>query len=191
MKIMIAVLLELILAGCASSPVLDHRAPITDSSAGYTADQATNNKVEPHPDPKKSDTIEIQSPNLIPGIEVNDLSAASLEQHKQSIYFDYDVINFKPEFMKVIQQQAEFILAHKNDRVVIQGNADERGSEEYNLVLGQQRANSVRKSLEILGVPSGQIDTRSFGDQIPRLTCHEEKCWQENRRADIIHTLAQ
>ncbi len=71
----------------------------------------------------------------------------------------------------------------------MEGNADERGSAEYNLALGDRRANAVRKNLELLGIPTAQIKTLSFGEEKPRLLCHEEKCWQENRRDDFVHKL--
>ena len=97
----------------------------------------------------------------------------------------------KPEYRNIIQQQADFVVAHSKDIVTIQGNADERGSEEYNIALGDKRANAARKNLELLGVPSSQIKIVSFGEEKPREICHEEKCWKENRRDDFIHGLNQ
>ncbi|MGB8410375.1 MAG: OmpA family protein, partial [Gallionella sp.] len=86
-------------------------------------------------------------------------------------------------------KQAAFLKAHNNDVVTIEGNCDERGSPEYNLALGDRRADAARKSLEILGVPETQIKVVSFGLEKPRLTCHEERCWKENRRDDFVHKL--
>lgn len=107
----------------------------------------------------------------------------------KSVYFDFDKSAIKPEYGDVIQQQADFIKAHGNDTVTIQGNCDERGSAKYNLALGERRADAVRKELEALGVPASQLKTVSFGKGKPRLTCHSEKCWKENRRADFVHKL--
>ncbi len=117
------------------------------------------------------------------------VNASVQSLQKQSIYFDFDKSEIKPEFRDVLQQQAEFIMAHKNDIVTVQGNCDERGSDEYNLALGNRRADAAQKNLELLGVSSSQIKTVSFGEEKPRLTCHEEKCWKENRRDDFIHQL--
>jgi peptidoglycan-associated lipoprotein len=117
------------------------------------------------------------------------LAASTQYLQKQSIYFDFDQFAIKPEYRDVIQQQAELVIAYKNDIVTVQGNADERGSDEYNLALGDRRANAARKNLELQGVPSSQIKTVSFGEEKPRLSCHEEKCWKENRRDDFIHTV--
>ncbi len=108
---------------------------------------------------------------------------------KDSVYFDFDKSAVKPEYSEVIQNQAKFIKAHTNDIVTVEGNCDERGSREYNLALGSRRAKAVAKSLEIAGVPAKQIKEVSFGKEKPRLSCHEEKCWKENRRADFMHKL--
>jgi len=104
----------------------------------------------------------------------------------QSIYFDFDKSIVKPEFRKVILKQAEYLKNHRDDIVTLEGNCDERGSSEYNLGLGQRRADSVKKSLVAAGVRSRQLKTTSFGKEKPRLTCHEEKCWKENRRVDFV-----
>lgn len=122
-------------------------------------------------------------------IEARRLAAQKQALEKQSVYFDYDDYVVKPVYQDIIQQQAAFIKAHRNDIVTLEGNADERGSNEYNLALGDKRANAVRKSLELLGVPAMQIMTVSMGEEKPRLTCHEENCWKENRRNDFFHKL--
>jgi peptidoglycan-associated lipoprotein len=106
---------------------------------------------------------------------------------KQSVYFDFDQFSVKAEFQNAVQRQAEFIKAHHDDVVTLEGNADERGSNEYNLALGDKRASSVKKSLGMLGVSEKQIRTVSLSDEKPRLLCHEEKCWKENRRVDFMH----
>ncbi len=106
-----------------------------------------------------------------------------------SVYFDFDKSVVKPAFHDAIQKQADFIKEHKNDVVTLQGNADERGTEKYNLALGNRRAKAVREALGRLGVPASQIKTVSLGKDHPRLLCHEEKCWQENRRVDFVHKL--
>ena len=115
-----------------------------------------------------------------------DLSAQLQDMRKTSVFFDFDKSAIKPEYREVIQQQADFVKANSTVTVTLEGNADERGSNEYNLALGDRRANSVLKSLEVMGVPSGQIKTVSYGKEKPRLSCHEEKCWKENRRVDFM-----
>lgn len=112
-------------------------------------------------------------------------------QDLQSVYFDYSAFNIKPGYSKVIEQQADFMKAHPDDVVTLQGNTDERGSDEFNLALGDTRANTVRKMMLVLGVPGSRIKTVSFGEEKPRLTCHDESCWKENRRVDFIHKTAK
>jgi peptidoglycan-associated lipoprotein len=120
-------------------------------------------------------------------IETQKLTEQLQELKSQSVYFDFDSSAIKPEYKKIINNQADFVKSHRTDIVTLEGNCDERGSSEYNLALGDKRANIVRKELELLGVPASQIKTVSFGEEKPRLTCHEERCWKENRRVDFDH----
>lgn len=116
----------------------------------------------------------------------SDLAAQLQAMQQKSVYFDFDEFVIKPEYHGVIEQQADFMKSHANIVVTLEGNADERGSGEYNLSLGSKRAYAVRKSLEVMGIPSRRMETVSLGEEKPRLTCHEERCWKENRRTDFI-----
>lgn len=122
-------------------------------------------------------------------VELSNLNAEIQRLQGQSDYFDYNKSAIKPEYQAVIKKQAEFIKTHKSDIVTLEGNADERGSEQYNVALGNRRAEAVFESLISLGVPRAQIKTVSFGKDKPRLSCHKEKCWKENRRVDFEHKL--
>ncbi len=104
----------------------------------------------------------------------------------ESVYFDFDQSAIKPQFKAVLGQQAEWMKSHWHDSVTVEGNADERGSAEYNLALGNRRATAVRKALVTLGVPAQRIKDVSFGKEKPKATCHEERCWAENRRVDFV-----
>lgn len=116
--------------------------------------------------------------------------AQQLQQLKQdNVYFDFDKSLVKPEFRDVIAKQADFIKAHKNDTVTLEGNCDERGSAEYNLALGNRRAHVVSHELQLLGIPKQQIKTVSYGNERPRSICHDESCWKDNRRVDFVHHL--
>jgi peptidoglycan-associated lipoprotein len=177
MKKIAVVLASLLIAACASTP--KPVSPPPSQANDKKPDTATNTTSAPTAIPYVA-TAEIETKKLAAEIQ---------ELQKQSIYFDFDKSEIKPEYQDVILKQAAFIKAHKNDIVTVQGNCDERGSAEYNLALGDRRANSVRLSLELSGVPEMQIKTVSFGEDKPRLTCHEEKCWKENRRDDFVHRL--
>lgn len=106
----------------------------------------------------------------------------------KSVYFDFDDFSLKSEYQGVAKDNADFMKQFARDKVVLQGNADERGSSEYNLALGQKRAETVRKTLLMMGVSDARIEAVSYGKEKPLATCHEEKCWQENRRVDFAHT---
>ncbi len=103
----------------------------------------------------------------------------------KSVFFEYDDFKIKPSFLPLVQQQAELLKRYGKLTVTLEGNADERGSGEYNLALGQKRAEAVRKMLTLLGVPEDRLEAVSFGKEKPRATCSEEKCWSQNRRVDF------
>jgi len=106
---------------------------------------------------------------------------------KRSIYFDFDSYIVKDEFRGVIDAHAKYLLSHKDRKVVLQGNTDERGGSEYNLALGQRRAEAVRKQLTLMGVPDAQMEAVSFGKEKPRAQGRDEASWAENRRVDLVY----
>ncbi len=166
MKKTAVVLASLVVAACASSP------KTVSQSNGSTPSPAQN-----------------AAAVAAAKVDLQQLQAEIQKLAKQSDYFDYNKYVVKPEYQNILQKEAEFIKSHKQDYVTLQGNADERGSNEYNMDLGHKRANAVAESLEKLGVPAAQIQIVSLGEEKPRLTCHQEKCWKENRRVDFIHQL--
>ena len=104
------------------------------------------------------------------------------------IYYDYDAYNVKEEYRTLVEAHGKFLLAHRELKVRIEGNCDERGSREYNLALGQRRADSVKRALTLLGVPASQIETVSFGSEKPKAISHDEQAYAENRRSDLVYT---
>ncbi len=107
---------------------------------------------------------------------------------KRSIYFDYDSNVVKDDYRSVIEAHAAYLVAHKDAKVVLQGNTDDRGSREYNLALGQRRAEAVRKALSLLGVGDGQMEAVSFGEEKPRAVGETDEAYAQNRRADIVYS---
>lgn len=106
---------------------------------------------------------------------------------KRSIYFGYDQYDVKGDYNTLLQAHAKFIASEPNARVLIQGNTDDRGSREYNLALGQRRADAVKKQLVLLGAPESQIESVSLGKEKPKALGNDEAAWAENRRADILY----
>jgi peptidoglycan-associated lipoprotein len=105
---------------------------------------------------------------------------------KYSVYFEYDQYDVKPEFRPLVESHARYLKANPQARLVIEGNADERGSREYNVALGQRRAEAVTRMLVLLGAKPEQIEAVSWGEEKPRVTGHDEKAWSENRRDDFV-----
>jgi len=93
----------------------------------------------------------------------------------------------RDEFQSVLQAHAQYLKAHPERHVLIQGNTDERGTSEYNLALGQRRAEAVRRALSLMGVPDSQMEAVSLGKEKPVALGHDEASWAQNRRADLVY----
>ncbi len=106
---------------------------------------------------------------------------------RRSIYFDFDSFAIRDEYRGTIDAHARYLTSTQGRRVLIQGNTDERGSREYNLALGQKRAEAVRRALGALGVPESQMEAVSLSEERPRATGSDEASWAENRRADLVY----
>lgn len=106
---------------------------------------------------------------------------------KRSIYFDLDSYVVKDEYKSVIDAHGKYLASRPDRKVLIQGNTDERGGSEYNLALGQKRADAVRRALSLRGVPESQMEAVSFGKEKPKAMGSNEEAWKENRRADIAY----
>lgn len=106
---------------------------------------------------------------------------------KRSVYFDFDRFVVKDEYRPLLEAHAGYLMGKRDARVILQGNADERGSREYNLALGQKRAEAVRKALAVLGVNDAQMEAISFGEEKPRMEGSSEEAYAENRRTDVVY----
>ncbi len=105
--------------------------------------------------------------------------------YKRSVFFDFDSYVVKDEYRSLVQAHAQYLRDNGNARVLLQGNTDERGSREYNLALGQRRADSVKNAMTLSGAKDSQIESVSLGEEKPRGSGHDEASWAENRRTDI------
>jgi peptidoglycan-associated lipoprotein len=173
MKKIAAVFVVLLMAGCASAPTTN-TSPISATTTSTSANTSP-------------DTTAALSAAEVESRKLAAEKSAMQALQKLSVYFDFDQYEIKAADQGILQQQAEFLKSHVTDVVTLDGNADERGSNEYNLALGDRRASAVQKNLKLMGVSEEQIKTKSLGAEKPRLLCHEEKCWQENRRVDFMY----
>lgn len=103
----------------------------------------------------------------------------------QSIYFDFDKYNVRPDQQGTMKNNASVLQSNASQKIVIEGNCDERGSKEYNIALGDRRAKSAKSYLTNLGISGDRINTISYGKEKPVCTAHNESCWQQNRRDDF------
>ncbi|HET6545945.1 MAG TPA: peptidoglycan-associated lipoprotein Pal [Rhodanobacteraceae bacterium] len=104
------------------------------------------------------------------------------------IYFDFDRSEIRPEFQAQIACHAEYLKQFPDASVRLEGNADERGSREYNLGLAERRGNAVQSALSAAGVSSSQLNVVSYGEERPVCREHDEACWSKNRRVEIVYT---
>lgn len=106
---------------------------------------------------------------------------------KRTIYFDFDSAAIRDEFRPLIEAHAQYMKEHTQAKSILQGHTDERGSREYNIALGQRRAESVNQAMTLLGVPDAQMESVSLGEEKPISEGHDEAAWQQNRRVEILY----
>jgi len=172
-KLAFSLVVAVLLAGCASDKeqkgaAVEERKPTVEPVAKPTVEPVTKPMVE---------KPIVGNPLKDPG---NILS-------KRSIFFDYDSSIVKDEFKPLVTAHARYLAQNSGAKMTIQGNTDERGSREYNIALGQRRADSVKQMMLLLGAKEAQIETVSFGEEKPRAEGHDESAWSQNRRDDIVY----
>jgi peptidoglycan-associated lipoprotein len=166
------------LAGCGSTVKLDDAdgtgnkpAPITSAMPSGNASGANNGN--------------LPATNVAPVVVPPADNTAALGDVPRVIYFDFDSFVVKEEFRGAVDGHAKRLLAAKGKKILIEGHTDERGGREYNLALGQKRAEAVQKSLTLLGVSGEQIEAVSFGEERPAAQGSSEEAWAKNRRAEV------
>ena len=127
------------------------------------------------------------NPNAVAQVNVDDLDNPNSPLAKRSVYFDFDSYSVKDDYQSLLQAHAQYLKTHPQRHVLIQGNTDERGSSEYNLALGQKRAEAVRRVLALDGVGDSQMEAVSLGKEKPLATGHDDASWAQNRRADLVY----
>ena len=162
-KLVISIVLVNLLAACASEPKKEAEAPAP-------APKAEAPKAAPAP-AAKAEVDPLDNPHSI-------LS-------ERSVHYPFDVAVVQDEDKPLVQAHAKYLSEHPNRRVRLEGNCDERGSNEYNLGLGQRRADGVNKMLALGGARANQLESVSYGEEKPRCTDHNEACWKQNRRTDL------
>ena len=171
--ILCAVAVAWMLAGCAPGVRLDN-VPVEDRGA-----------VQAKPDGTSGGEGNAAVSGVVPVEAARGDTSTAATTDAKLVYFDYDSFVIKPEFQSVIESNARFLLADRKRRLAIEGHTDERGGREYNLALGQKRAEAVRKALGLLGVDEAQLEAVSFGKEKPVDLGNDEAAMAKNRRAEL------
>lgn len=168
MKTILGVMAICLLSACASKttqPVSE----IEDRSLGRASEGAAR------------DGMETSGFGLDPLQDPNNILS------RRSVYFDFDSFSVKSEYRDLVLAHAAYLRDNPNAQILLQGNTDNRGSREYNLALGQRRADSVKNIMQLSGAREQQIEAVSLGEEKPRALGNDEASWAENRRTDILH----
>ncbi len=123
----------------------------------------------------------------VAGVVADHLNPNSAISRERSVYFDYDQFAIKASEAAVVERQGKYLAANAGLNIRAEGNADERGGREYNLALGQKRAEAVARALKAYGVKDGQVEPVSFGSEKPKAAGHDEAAWAQKRRVDLAY----
>ncbi len=129
-----------------------------------------------------------QPPSLQPDVLSEDLATLNRKGYMKDAFFDYDRADLREDARAALAADAQFLKKYRSAKILIEGHCDERGTEEYNLALGDRRANAAREYLASLGVPASRVASVSYGKERPFCSQETESCWQENRRGHLVIT---
>lgn len=176
-RILLAVGVAVLMAGCGSAVKLDS-VPVEDKSGTPISQSGAEGQNAGGAAAKSGVT----------GVDLGKAGQDAINAAgPRIVYFDYDSYVIKPEYQSIIEAHSRVIKADKNRKVAIEGHTDERGGREYNLALGQKRAEAVRKAMGLLGVPDSQVEAVSFGKEKPAASGSDEAAMAKNRRAEISY----
>lgn len=170
-SLIVSITLAALLAACSTTPT--EQAPVAPAKPAEAAKPAAAKPAPAKPAPKADPFKAADALDKIPLLK------------QRSVYFEYDKYDISLDYVTVIEAHSKYLKAQPNAKLVIEGNADERGSREYNLALGQKRAEAVKANLKMLRVNEAQMEAVSFGEEKPKATGSTEEAWAQNRRADL------
>lgn len=200
-KIVTGVFLLNLLAACASDelPTEEATAAVAEDTAvmevappqsateiapQIAPERAIESIIEPAAEPATAELFEPISPNAA---MVDPLDDPNSMLAKRSVFHSFNSDAVQSESTAIVQAHAKYLADNPGRKVRLEGNTDERGSSEYNLALGQRRANGIKKMLILGGADANQVEAVSFGEEKPRATAHNESAWAQNRRTDIVY----
>ena len=166
-----------LLAACSSAPSTDGQGAAVEDRSSASASGVGGSGV-----------TTVNADGRTPGAAYPELKDPKNILSKRSVLFDYDSYVIKDQYRPLVEAHAKFLVSHPKVKMLIQGNTDERGSREYNLALGQKRADAVKKALTLLGASEGQLESVSLGEEKPSCADASESCWAANRRGDMLYS---
>jgi len=172
-RLLLNTAISMLLAACGTTPEMQ-----TPSASKGPAPSATPSVATPGPSTQGVTTTVVAA---------DPLKDPQSILSKRTVYFDYDSDAIKPDFVPIIEAHAKYLRDHRAAKMLIQGDADERGSREYNIGLGQRRADTLKTRLVLLGATEAQIESVSLGEEKPVCAEHAEGCWWKNRRDDMLY----
>jgi peptidoglycan-associated lipoprotein len=175
-KLLLSAFFASLLAACGTTPTTDTGAPVESRTVGSTT-----------PGANTAGTTTGNVGGTAAGAQGNRLRDPNSILSKRSVYFEFDSYAVADSYKALIDAHARYLAGDKSARMTIQGNTDERGSREYNIALGQRRADAVKKMMLLMGATDSQIETVSFGKEKPHNAGHDEGAWTENRRDDFVY----
>ena len=194
-RIALIACMSILLAACSTTPETQNAAPVDERAiapggvpgAGSSTSPAGGSSLSGSAIPPGGGAAAGSTQPGAGGRASSSLTDPRNPLSKRSVYYDYDSFVIKDEFRPLIEAHGRYLRDNRAAHIVVQGNTDERGGREYNLALGNKRAESVKRALSILGVQEQQVETVSFGKEKPRAPGSDEAAWAENRRSDIVY----
>jgi peptidoglycan-associated lipoprotein len=171
-RFMLILVLTAFLSACESTPEkADDAVAVEDQ--GTSLDDAADAQTFASEDDERSGMSSLDDPQSLLAVRI--------------IYFEYDSSDIKFEDRATVEAHAAYLVANPNTNITLEGHADERGSREYNLALGERRAQTVKRQMTLLGSSPGQIRTVSYGEERPAIDDHDDYSWSQNRRVEILY----
>jgi len=178
LKTLVSIIAFALLGACSTVKLNEKAAPVEDRKPSTSS---------PAPAPAPSASKSGGETSSASAGAVDPLNDPSNILYNRSVYFDYDQYTVKEDYRALVEAHGKFLAANPDRKVTIQGNTDERGGSEYNLALGQKRAEAVRRAMALAGARDSQLEAVSFGKEKPKASGSDEAAWAENRRADIAY----
>lgn len=182
-KITLAFVPVLFLIGCGTSGEVKDEGAAGTTGAADAGSSATTSGVGAGTDGAMDGTMK----DGTPGFEGDLLDDVNALVSKRVVYFDFDRSDVKDDFRAIVAAHGKYLAANSNARVTLEGHADERGTREYNIALGERRIAAVQRILTLQGASSSQVNSISYGEERPAALGHDEDAWSLNRRAEFIY----